>query len=116
MNTKKKGEMGYVTEKTIWPTAVQLDASVKSLIDLFYSLADDKSGTSGPRIADEVFTKDGTVMSAAGASKGTEGALRARNPTKNHISSQQKALYRDAVRRSDLTLSVLERSDLAQQR
>ncbi|KEF55976.1 uncharacterized protein A1O9_07556 [Exophiala aquamarina CBS 119918] len=76
--------MGYVTEKTTWPTAVQVDQSVKSLIDLFYSLADDKASTSGPRIAEEVFTKDGTMMAAAGASKGTEGA-----PTSKASNGQQ---------------------------
>jgi hypothetical protein len=67
--------MGYVTEKTIWPTSVQLDQSVKGLIDLFYTLADDKSSNAGPRIAEEVFTKDGTMGAAAGVAKGSEGAL-----------------------------------------
>lgn len=65
--------MGYVTEKTIWPTSVELDQSVKALLDLFYSLADDKSSEAGPRIAKEVFTKDGAMGSSAGVAKGSEG-------------------------------------------
>lgn len=64
--------MGYVTEKTIWPTSVELDQSVKDLVDLFYTLADDKSSESGPRLAKEVFTKDGE-MGAAAFAKGFEG-------------------------------------------
>lgn len=65
--------MGYVTESTIWPTSVQLDQSVKGLIDLFYTLTDDKSSNAGPRLAEEVFTKDGTMGSSAGVAKGSEG-------------------------------------------
>lgn len=81
--------MGYVTENTAWPTSVELDPSVKELIDLFYTLADDKSSDAGPRLANEVFTKDATMGSSAGVAKGAEGTYWGSSVTKTEIGRSQ---------------------------
>ncbi len=65
--------MSYVTKDTTWPTAVPLDPAVKSLIDRFYSLADDTSPEAGPRMASEIFTEDAKLITGAGELSGHEG-------------------------------------------
>ncbi|KAK5054689.1 hypothetical protein LTR84_001581 [Exophiala bonariae] len=99
--------MGYVTAKTTWPTAVQLDASVKELIDLFYTLADDKSSDAGPRLAAEVFTKDATMGSSAGTAQGTEAISHSRDNAWNIVASRHHTVLQVFVSDSagrDLTL------------
>lgn len=66
--------MTYVTENTEWPTAVEIKISVKELIDLYYSLADNPDAT-GERFATEVFSADGEIK-ASKSCRGTEGVYR----------------------------------------
>jgi len=77
--------MSYVTKDTVWPTAVTLDPAVKKLIDLFYSLADDTSPEAGPRMASEVFTKDGKMIAGVGGFSGQEGRCDASCMSPRHL-------------------------------
>ena len=63
--------MGYPTDSAKWPTA--MPATVMRLYDLFFSLVDAKSETSGNRLADEIFTQDGIFMATSGSFEGDEG-------------------------------------------
>jgi hypothetical protein len=53
--------MPYVTEDTIWPENT-IPPEFKSLIQLFFSLADRKEDDAGPRLASEVFTSAASVI------------------------------------------------------
>ena len=53
--------MSYVTQDTIWPVPAITDG-VKDVITKFYELADSKQADSGPRIASEIFTQDGSFI------------------------------------------------------
>jgi hypothetical protein len=50
--------MGLPTSATDWPSNVDIPTPVKKVIDLFFTLADDKSADAGDRLADEIFTID----------------------------------------------------------
>lgn len=90
--------MTYVTKDTVWPTAVEIQPSVKELLDLYYSLADRPDGT-GERFAAEVFSADAEI-SASKSVRGTEGTQKVsilfRNPGANLIPSEIKR-YRDGA-------------------
>jgi hypothetical protein len=58
--------------KTVWPTH-DVPESVKDLISLLLQLLDDQSDDAGPRLADEVFTKDGNLGAAHKSAKGSAG-------------------------------------------
>lgn len=65
--------MTYVTENTEWPTTIEVKPSVKELIDLYYSLADNPDAH-GERFATEVFSADAEII-ASKSCRGTEGVL-----------------------------------------
>ena len=52
----------------VWPHGVRED--VKELITLYFQLVDSKHPSAGPRLADEVFAKDGRWFAAAGCFEG----------------------------------------------
>jgi hypothetical protein len=58
--------------KAVWPTH-GVPEPVKDLISLLLQLLDDQSDEAGPRLADEVFTKDGTLGAAHKSAKGSAG-------------------------------------------
>jgi hypothetical protein len=58
--------------KAVWPTH-GVPEPVKALISLLLQLLDDPSDDAGPRLADEVFTKDGTLGAAHKSAKGSAG-------------------------------------------
>jgi hypothetical protein len=58
--------------KAVWPTH-GVPEPVKALISLLLQLLDDPSDDAGPRLADEVFTKDGALGAAHKSAKGSAG-------------------------------------------
>lgn len=56
------------TKAHIWPQGVQAD--VQHLINLYFALVDSKDPGAGPRLADEVFARDGKWFAAAGCFEG----------------------------------------------
>lgn len=65
--------MGYPTDSAKWPTTVH--STVVQLYDLFFTLVDTTSETSGNRLAEEVFAEDGIFMATSGSFEGGEGIL-----------------------------------------
>ncbi len=65
--------MGYPTDSAEWPTTVP--STVVQLYDLFFSLVDTRSETSGSHLAEEIFTEDGVFMATSGSFQGHEGTL-----------------------------------------
>ncbi|RFU23994.1 hypothetical protein B7463_g12340, partial [Scytalidium lignicola] len=55
---------------TIWPTN-GVPEPIKDLLGLLLQLMDDKSDNAGPRLADEVFTKDGQLGASTKAATGS---------------------------------------------
>ena len=66
-------DMGYPTDSAKWPTTVP--STVVQLYDLFFSLVDTRSETSGSRLAEEIFTQDGIFIATSGSFEGREGIL-----------------------------------------
>jgi hypothetical protein len=52
--------MGYATDECTWPES-HVPEGVKSLLALFFRLADTKAQDSGPLMAERVFTHDGII-------------------------------------------------------
>jgi hypothetical protein len=67
--------MGYATEECVWPQS-HVAEEVKSLLSLFFRLADTKADDSGRRIAEEVFT----VMGVIKTTQSFHGSERERTP------------------------------------
>jgi hypothetical protein len=65
--------MSYVTENTIWPTSTTIPPPTRSLIELFFTLADLNAPEAGPRMAEEVFAEDGEFVSSVSTTKGSAG-------------------------------------------
>ena len=65
--------MGYPTDSAKWPMTVH--STVVQLYDLFFTLVDTRSETSGSRLAEEIFTQDGIFMATSGSFEGGEGIL-----------------------------------------
>jgi hypothetical protein len=88
--------MAYVTKVTVWPTAVEIQPSVKELLDL-YNLLVDRPDATRERFAAEVFSVDGEI-SALRSVRGTEGTPKVsilfRNPVADLIPSEIKR-YKD---------------------
>lgn len=57
---------------TVWPSN-GVPEPVKGVLSLLLQLLDDKSDNAGPRLADEVFTKDGVMGAAHKAARGYDG-------------------------------------------
>jgi hypothetical protein len=64
--------MGYSTANTVWPT-VSIPDDVKLLIDGFFTAVDNTDKSAGDILADEVFTPDGVMVTAAGTATGSAG-------------------------------------------
>jgi hypothetical protein len=60
--------MSSTTSSSVWPKA-QKDEVVR-LIDLYFSLVDSKEPTAGPRLADEVFARNGKWFASLGFFEG----------------------------------------------
>lgn len=84
--------MTYVTENTEWPTAVEIKISVKELIDLYYSLADNPDAT-GERFATEVFSADGEIK-ASKSCRGTEEIKRYRDGAWDTVALRRHTIKR----------------------
>jgi hypothetical protein len=63
--------MGYATEQCVWPES-HVTEEVKSLLGLFFWLADTKADDSGRRMAEEVFTPKGIIQTSQ-QFQGSEG-------------------------------------------
>lgn len=55
--------MGYPIEECVWPES-HVPEEVKTLLDLFFRLADTKADDSGRRMAEEVFTPEGIIQTS----------------------------------------------------
>lgn len=90
--------MTYVTKNTLWPTAVEINPSVKELIDLYYSLTDRPDAT-GETFATKVFSADAEI-NASKSVRGTEGLNRLSrftcSPAANSLLSEIKR-YREGA-------------------
>ncbi|KAH7133892.1 hypothetical protein EDB81DRAFT_887701 [Dactylonectria macrodidyma] len=75
--------MGYNTENTKWPAAALSDEA-KTQIDKFFSLLDDPSDGVGNKLADEIFTTDGSLHGGGGTANGSAGT---KAPSLPHIKS-----------------------------
>jgi hypothetical protein len=64
--------MGYNIGQAVWPT-FSISDQTKALIDKFFRLMDDGSTGVGDKLADEVFTFDGSLSGATGTATGTSG-------------------------------------------
>jgi hypothetical protein len=59
-------------KNTSWPsTAVSADA--RSLISQFFALVDENSKSAGTKLAEEIFTENGTMIAATGEFTGSTG-------------------------------------------
>lgn len=65
--------MGYDTDSTKWPTAVEVPQPVKDLVNRFYNLLDDDRPEVGAILADEIFTPDATAYFGGQPSTGSAG-------------------------------------------
>lgn len=65
--------MGYNTNSTKWPTAVEVPQPVKDLVNRFYNLLDDDRPEVGAILADEIFTPDATAYFGGQPSTGSAG-------------------------------------------
>jgi hypothetical protein len=57
---------------TVWPV-VPIPEYMKVLIENFFSAVDDPTEKAGDTLANEVFTPDGVMVSAAGTAVGSAG-------------------------------------------
>jgi hypothetical protein len=64
--------MSYTFEKTVWPPQA-IDPAIKHLVERYYILADFNGPEAGDVLADEVFTKTGTMISPIKKLSGSEG-------------------------------------------
>jgi hypothetical protein len=64
----------YVTQATQWPSAAAVPDDVQKLIALFYETADSKDPEAGLVLAEKVFSKNASLLSAGGAFNGFDGA------------------------------------------
>lgn len=67
--------MGYPTGSTTWPSTDCPSAPVKQLIDKFFSLVDQKGEDIGDQLSHDIFTENGTFLTANGAFKGARGMM-----------------------------------------
>jgi hypothetical protein len=65
--------MGYNTASTDWPSQ-HISIAVKSLLDKFLNLLDDKSPTVGDTLADEIFAPGAEAQFGPHVFKGQEGS------------------------------------------
>ncbi|EXJ79924.1 hypothetical protein A1O3_08209 [Capronia epimyces CBS 606.96] len=104
--------MPYTTEGTAWPTSVTLPDSIKDLIAVFYTLADDKSADAGPRMAKEIFTADAHFGGATAVHKGSEDIAHSRVNAWKTVTSRRhvvkKVFAHDAAGHDLLLLAELE--------
>ena len=66
--------MGYSTESTEWPN-FGVASATKDLIDYFFSLLDDPNENVGDKLADEIFTADGSIVAIGLTASGTAGEI-----------------------------------------
>jgi len=66
--------MASATEATEWPSTA-IAPEVKQLISLFFHLVDQPDDNVGNRLASEVFTPDGKLLTVQGAAVGSEGQV-----------------------------------------
>jgi hypothetical protein len=59
-------------QNTSWPSTV-ISADARKLVSHFYALADDPDASAGPKLASDIFTKNGVMKAAAGKFEGSEG-------------------------------------------
>ncbi|KAK1761941.1 hypothetical protein QBC33DRAFT_502148 [Phialemonium atrogriseum] len=85
--------MSYVTKEATWP-ATTLQKGVKEVIARFYELADSKEPDAGPRIANEVFTKDATLVSVSGTFQGFSDISASRDKAWVVVNSRQHSISR----------------------
>lgn len=64
--------MGYVIEATEWPE-IEVPATVRNLIDTFFSLLDNPTPSVGDMLADEIFTSHGTTTFGGKVFVGRDG-------------------------------------------
>ncbi len=67
--------MPSATESTEWPST-PIASEVKQLISLFFHLVDQPDANIGDRLASEVFTTDGKLLTVQGAAVGSEGQVK----------------------------------------
>jgi hypothetical protein len=65
----------YVTQATEWPSAATIPDDVQKLVALFYENADSRDPGAGRVLAEEVFSKNATLVSASGVFNGFNGGL-----------------------------------------
>lgn len=57
---------------TVWPT-VPISNGIKSLIESFFTAADDPTDKAGDTLADEIFMPAGVMVAATGTATGSTG-------------------------------------------
>ncbi|OCK79054.1 hypothetical protein K432DRAFT_355638 [Lepidopterella palustris CBS 459.81] len=77
---------------TVWPAG--FPTPVKDVILLFFSLADDKSSTAGPRLADEVFTPTGLMKNGAAKFEGTAEISKSREKAWDAYESRKHSVIK----------------------
>lgn len=80
--------MGYTVELTTWPTP-PLSEDTKHLLESLFMSLDDCSDFGGMRLAEEVFTPDGTMISNHPA-KGSGGEFPFASSNLSHTSPDRK--------------------------
>ena len=97
--------MDYPTASTTWPSPEPAN-NVKSLINLFFTLADSRDDNAGDRSAKEIFTPDGEFILVQGSFKGSSGTLIAIPPSFNF---QKLTTVEIATSRRDAWVSIQKR-------
>ncbi|EXJ67940.1 uncharacterized protein A1O5_08554 [Cladophialophora psammophila CBS 110553] len=73
-----------------WPKG--LYNNVVKLLSLYFHLVDSKEASAGPRLADEVFSKDGKWFASAGYFEGHDGIAASRIKAWDTVNSQSHEL------------------------
>lgn len=95
--------MSSATRSNVWPKRQSDD--VVYLINLYFVLVDSKEPSAGPRLADEVFAKNGRWFAAAGYFEGHGKRTLRRTPAENqdmrltswHVYRQHRNVTNESV-------------------
>ncbi|KAH8784987.1 hypothetical protein F5883DRAFT_707940 [Diaporthe sp. PMI_573] len=93
--------MGYDTDSTKWPTAVEVPQPVKDLVHRFYNLLDDDRPEVGAILADEIFTPDATAYFGGQPSTGSADIRISRINAWKSIASRKHSVSKVFVCKSD---------------
>ncbi|OAL49778.1 hypothetical protein IQ07DRAFT_65254 [Pyrenochaeta sp. DS3sAY3a] len=84
----------YVTQATQWPSAAAIPDDVQKLIALFYETADSKDPGAGLVLAEKVFSKNASLLSAGGAFNGFDEIAKSRDNAWGAVTSRKHEILR----------------------